>query len=208
MYLRRSHFLITSGILLTFVVGNALGEVQNSTINFASNSLRNESPQEGDKASVSYRTDTNCWLGLQPLASTRADVERLLGVPTNSAGRTFIYEYKADKVHVIYSEGTCDLSENGRWNVPSGTVLRLKVFPQHLVTMGELKFKRSRFLRAREVHPQDWIHYINQRDGVTVDVQTRGKTEEVMSVVYEPSAAQRALRCVTERRTGRRFDLN
>jgi hypothetical protein len=58
-----------------------------------------------------------------------------------------------------------------------------------------LKFDRSKYNRFREAHPENWVHYYNIEEGITIDAEIRGGREEVMSVVYEPSSAQKHLRC-------------
>ena len=143
-----------------------------------------------------YATDVNVWRGIKPLTSTRADVERILGVPTDSLRQTFMYEKSTDKINVLYSGPACEQTEIGRWNVPENTVLKVKVIPQRTLLIKALKFDRSKYKRIREAHPENWVHYFNLEEGITIDVEIRGGREEVMSLVYEPSSKQKSLRCV------------
>lgn len=74
----------------------------------------------------------NVWRGLMPLSSRRDEVERLLGPPRDSIGQTYIYETQVERVDVSYSEGACKTKERGQWNVPTGTVLRIRVYPRKI----------------------------------------------------------------------------
>jgi len=74
--------------------------------------------------STSANGQTNTWRGLTPLKSTIADVEKVLGLPTESKFK-YAYEYKlgAEYVTVNYSEKRCDSG----WDVAHDTVLDFKV---------------------------------------------------------------------------------
>jgi hypothetical protein len=90
------------------------------------------------------------WLGITPLKSTRADVERLLGVPVGG-----IYHYRNEIVSVEYAQFPCGYKNPPGWpeappgwNVPQGTVvairvslgnkpIRLLVFPLILASLRE-----------------------------------------------------------------------
>jgi hypothetical protein len=162
--------------------------------------------RSASECELPYPTDRNSWHGIEPLISSRAEVERLLGSPTTVLDRTFIYKYKSDKVHVLYSGLACQPTEAGEWNVPRDTVLMLKVYPQGTLLVKDLKFDRSRYIRAKETHPENWVHYVNQADGITVDAQIRGRREEVISFIYEPNRRQAKLRCQKNAKTTSRLE--
>jgi hypothetical protein len=59
------------------------------------------------------------WRGLVPLVSTRADVERLLGLPVEPCRiNVCYYETKGDYVSVKYSTEPCGNDESGNYVVP------------------------------------------------------------------------------------------
>jgi hypothetical protein len=66
---------------------------------------------------------TNAWNGLQPLRSTRADVEAKYGKPLDDDRWRVHYANNDEKIDVVYSQKPCDAG----WSVPIGTVLRLEV---------------------------------------------------------------------------------
>ena len=147
------------------------------------------------EATKHMTSNRNGWRGIMPLRSVRRDVERLLGGPTNSLGETYIYESKAERVHVLYAQAPCENTEVGKWNVPVDTVLKLTVYPQRTILVRDLHLSRASYPRTPEAHPENWVHYINDKDGVTVNAMISLGREKVMSFVYEPSKKQERLRC-------------
>lgn len=193
-YVTENHLFETSARSGTFDDSYSLSEMASKSSGLTIN---------GEKVSwgaarhsrLRYATDTNMWRGIRPLVSTRAQVERLLGAPTDSLEQTFMYENGSDKINVLYSRAVCEQTEAGRWNVPKDTVLKVKVIPQRILLIRALKFDRSKYQRIREAHPENWVHYINLDQGITIDAEIRGGREEVMSLVYEPSSRQKSIRC-------------
>lgn len=152
-----------------------------------------------DRRTFQYTTNSNSWHGITPLVSSRVEVELFLGKPIDSLRRTFIYENKTDKVRVLYSSSVCEQTEVGNWKVAKDTVLKLEVYPQKTLLVKTLNLDRSKFKRIRDAHPENWIHYFNLDDGISVDAQIRGGREEVMNLTYEPSSRQKDLRCSEKR---------
>ena len=78
----------------------------------------------------------NTWRGIQPLFSTRDDVERVLGKPKQqSLNDDYVYETAEERIGVLYSERPCEPSVVGNWDSPSNTVLRITVIPQKLFSL-------------------------------------------------------------------------
>jgi hypothetical protein len=87
---------------------------------------------------------TNSWKGLVPLHSTRRDVESRFGKP-NPERLKYLNEYKVgdDTFQVEYSGKPCDEG----WDVPVGTVLRLRVADHDQINKSseDLKLDEKRF---------------------------------------------------------------
>ena len=126
------------------------------------------------------------WRGIQPLQSTRIEVERIFGKP-NRAGSTSLYETATELVEVRYSTGPCKGAVLG-WNVPADTVLELRVSPKKPETVT---IDPSRFAAAVG-HVGDPYH-VNVQDGLAYKLLPNGDT---YSVVYFPSKPQNRLRCL------------
>src|SRR5258708_4495161 len=105
---------------------------------------------------------SNEWKGLVPLHSTRADVERLLGVPTLSYGSVYRYETKNDLADILFSAGACELSGVEKWNVPSNVIISMQVAPKGNISFDSLHLDRKKYFRFREAHPDNWVQYWNE----------------------------------------------
>jgi hypothetical protein len=138
---------------------------------------------------------SNTWNGLVPLGSTRAEVEQLLGTPKMSHGFVHTYETKDDRVDVLYSAGTCALSGVEKWNVPSDVVISMQVNPRRTISFDSLHLDSKKYFRFREAHPDNWVQYWSEADGIFVHTIFYDKNEEVYFIEYRPTAKQRNLRC-------------
>ena len=136
------------------------------------------------------------WHGLVPLHSTRADVERLLGVPKATRGVAATYETKNERILVFYSTGPCKERSSEDWDVPADTVLSITVHPNGKLLVNDLKLDRTKYERIPDYHAQGVVYYFNKEEGVRVSARVLEREgENVDSITYEPSAKDSYLRC-------------
>lgn len=131
------------------------------------------------------------WRGIAPLRSTRADVERLLGSPTEPHG--FTYETSNERVTVLYSGGLCGKAGSEVWNVPRDTVTSITVQPKTKLLVSDLQLDRSKYKKVSDPLIADVVYYSNVEEGV--NVETRAYEEVVISITYTPAAKDDYLRC-------------
>lgn len=127
------------------------------------------------------------WRGIVPLHSTRSDVERLIGPPMRPGGIT--YDLRTERVNVGYSHGGCEKGEE--WNVASGTVTMITVYPQTKVMLSDLKIDLNRFQKFLDPHIGDSI-FANEAEGMSLRTAPNG---EVISIQYFPQTKDNHLRC-------------
>ena len=129
------------------------------------------------------------WRGIVPLHSTRGDVERLLGPGTNECKCA----YYLDDVNVFlqYSSGDCKSGGSGGWNIPADTVIRFTVVPKPRPRLSDLKINESKFRRMENGHLRDVVRYVNEEQGLLIEVY-EGMVNEL---VYFPNAKDEHLRC-------------
>src|SRR3712207_4281265 len=68
--------------------------------------------------------------GLRPIASTRADVERVLGTPherSEEDGDVLSYTFRRESVRITCASGPEFKWGPGTWRAPEGTVLEVEV---------------------------------------------------------------------------------
>lgn len=134
-----------------------------------------------------WSVDAKGWRGIVPLHSDRAEVERLLGVPTGEC--KCFYETGSETVRVEYAKAPCAGYPSG-WNVAADKVLTLEVRPKQPVKFTDLKLIESKFYKAAD---DTFTRYYSSRaEGVEYTVSSDGMVHKVS---YIPSSADSALRC-------------
>ena len=134
------------------------------------------------------------WRGIEPLHSTRADVERILG-PTviRCSKSSCIYDLGDETAFILYAtDSTCkDNDATHRWRVPVGTVIEIGIHFKENIPLSRLGLDLSTF---EEVHDQElpgWIYYVNLEEGVRIE----GGLETASGITYFQSAKDNQLRC-------------
>src|SRR5215213_1897008 len=144
---------------------------------------------------VIVHPQANCWRGIVPLRSTRADVEKLLGqpVPESKALDAATYKTESERVFVLYSTGPCDVKPSNGWNVPRGTVISISVEPNVKPKFADLKLDASQYEKIRDPEVLDFTYYTNKKEGVSIEVNT---SEGVVTTFrYSPMSEDHHLRC-------------
>ena len=134
------------------------------------------------------------WRGIEPLHSTRADVERLLGSKVvRCGGSACIYDFGEESVFVLYAtDSNCKNDDaTTAWKVPVGTVIEIGVHFKEDKLLSELPFDLSKFQRVEDEHLPGWIYYVNVDEGVRVE----GGLKTASSVTYFQSAKDNNLSC-------------
>jgi len=139
---------------------------------------------------------SNVWNGIVPLKSTRADVEKLLGLPPqdNKGKDAAIYKTKDGKVFVLYSTGPCKIKPSRGWNVPESTVISVSVYPDAGPKFAELKLDIRKFEKRPDPEALNEIHYLDEIDGIGLTVDTAADGE-VTRFSYFPESKYNYLRC-------------
>lgn len=126
------------------------------------------------------------WRGVIPLLSTRADVERLIGEPGQSATDEATFRTAHGLVQVEYATAPCKGRVPG-WDVPAGTVLQI-----HLAPSREERFTPEEGKHVKAYDHTAGTNYVSIEEGVKYKVLPDGS---VSSVSYIPSKSDSGLRC-------------
>lgn len=131
------------------------------------------------------------WRGIVPLRSTRADVERLLGPPAKPEKYAEVYDLEEEAIFIEYSSGPCRKERKGGYNVPSGTVVQLRISLRVKPRFSELQIDESKYEKNADPELPGLLHYVNREEGIAYQVQ-EGK---VTSTNYFPAAKDGHLSC-------------
>ena len=108
------------------------------------------------------------WRGIEPLKSTRADVERLLGEPTQH-GR---YQFDKERAYIDHAgTGPCASINQCLCNVPEGTVISIYVELEVEMSFSGLKLNKRNYTRVTSRRSPTIATYSNEKIGIiyTVD---------------------------------------
>lgn len=133
---------------------------------------------------ISAATQAQGWRGIVPLHSTRADVERLFGLPNPQDG---FYDFKNESVEFRYSDGPC---VNGL-DIPRDTVIDIRVVPKRDLRLSKLQFGISNFKKVKDEELPGFYSYTSEKKGITIT------TSEgiVVDIIYGWTKKDRTLLC-------------
>lgn len=141
--------------------------------------------------------------GIVPLKSTRADVERLFGLP-RSADQSAYY-FRNEIVSIQYAKYGCNppprvegwpIPPLEGWQVPPDTVLVVRVNLRKQIPLKNLAVDLNTFKKVRG-DPDVASHflYVDDERGLTINLNGDGAAEIVRGYIYEPEAKYKDLRC-------------
>jgi hypothetical protein len=134
------------------------------------------------------------WRGIEPLHSTRADVERILGPKVvRCGGSACIYELEQEIAFVLYaSDSSCkNDSAESAWMVPIGTVIEIGIHFKKDKPLSDLEFDIAKFEKVEDKHIRGLIYYVNVDEGLRVE----GGSISARGVTYFQSSKDNYLRC-------------
>jgi hypothetical protein len=132
------------------------------------------------------------WRGIEPLHSTRADVERLLGRPTDDkTPYIWIYDSPEEQALVYFSPGVpCEEGLPDGWRVPKNTVVGVDVYPHVRRKTSEVLTAGKEYDTVQAVHtPTRW--YNDPDEGITFTVQD----DRVSQMSYGPAGKEKNYKC-------------
>jgi hypothetical protein len=152
---------------------------------------------------LSGPNQTEGYKGIVPVKSSRADVERLFGTPTDQERQ--IYYFQNEIVRFQYSNYACTQPPVVKgwptpplegWNVPPNTVLVIRVNFRKQVPLSSLGIDLKSFKKVRgDRDVASHFQYVDEEAGLTIDLNGDGTTETVRGLIYEPAAKYKSLRC-------------
>ena len=133
------------------------------------------------------------WRGIEPLHSTRADVERLLGRPTDDkTPYMWIYDSPEERARVYFSPGLpCEEGLPDGWRVPKNTVVGIDVYLDVPRKMSEVLTAGKEYETVQAAHIAGVMWYTDSDEGITFTVENN----EVQHIGYGPSGKEKNYKC-------------
>ena len=130
------------------------------------------------------------WRGIEPLHSTRADVERLLGPSIDKSPYTSTYDFPEERVSISFSSGVCEEGLPGGWKLPKDTVVQISIDLKAEKKIAEFLTPGKEYEQIRAAHTQH-VYYIDSAEGITFQVWDG----LVQNMMYGPSAKDKGYSC-------------
>ena len=131
------------------------------------------------------------WRGIEPLHSTRADVERLLGPPGKKEPGTWIYDFPEERALIEFSSGEpCVEGLPYGLKLPKDIVLEIQIYPRVEKKMEEVLTPGKEYEDIHAAHTQH-IYYFDSDEGIQFTVWGG----IVQSITYGPTAKDKDYSC-------------
>src|SRR5215217_3634411 len=133
------------------------------------------------------------WRGLEPLHSTRADVERLFGHPIDDKyPYEWRYDFPEERASIRFSSGEpCEEGLPGGWKLPKDIVLEIEIYPRVEKKMEEALTPGKEYEDIHAAHTPH-VYYVDSEEGITFTVGGEGT---VQSITYGPTAKDKDYSC-------------
>jgi hypothetical protein len=129
------------------------------------------------------------WKGIVPLHSTRADVQKILGEPTQEDSG---YEIDGDRVEINYSAQGCQDGLPGGWKVPTDTVVSISVLSTKETKLADVLGAGKKYDQIYAVHTPR-VDYVDVQEGVRYTTDGDDLVREVTYLATD--ADDKKLRC-------------
>jgi len=133
------------------------------------------------------------WRGIEPLHSTRADVLRLLGTPTDDKSPyEWKYEFPGEWAIISFSTGApCKEGLPQGWKLPKDIVINIDVQPSAPKKISEVLTSGKEYDRVQTVHTPGLNYYIDPEEGIRFTDQNG----YVSSITYGPTIKDKDYTC-------------
>lgn len=128
------------------------------------------------------------WRGIEPLHSSRADVERLLGPPNYQGTR---YDFPEETGSIEYAVDGCKEGLPGGWNVPKDIVIKIEIYLKSPRETNDVLIPGKEY---EEIYGSDlpgYKEYIDNEEGI----RFFSDNGVVHHLEYIPAAKDKGLSC-------------
>ena len=143
---------------------------------------------------------TGDWQRIVPLHSSRKDVEKLLGSPSEVLTNSVLYRTKDEVVIIFYSNGSPCGTKGSQWRVPRDTVERISVTLNRGLPLSQFNIDEVKYKRKLGGHRSEDLYYVSEEKGEVLRVFNG----EILDLNYGPRTSDKDLMCP---RSGKRIKL-
>ena len=135
------------------------------------------------------------WCVIQPLVTTRNEVDALLGRPTSGADNFFSYDTKDEHISVWFGNGKPNQADPCKWKVEKNIVFVYIVAPKNKLLLSEADIDLTQFKKENDFHGVNSFYYHNEDSGITISTRIRAGEEVIESIHRDPKLVDRQKFC-------------
>lgn len=135
------------------------------------------------------------WCLIQPLVTTRGEVDALLGQPTSGTDNFWIYDTKDDHISVWFGGGNPNPADPCKWKVEKNVVFIYIVAPKNKLLLSKADFDLTKFKKENDFHGVNSFYYYDKVNGITISTRLRDEEEIVESIHRDPKLVDREKFC-------------
>lgn len=135
------------------------------------------------------------WCSIQPLVTTRAEVDALLGPPTSGTGYILSYDTKDDHITMWFGGAKPNKSDPCKWKVGENTVFGYVVAPKHKLLVSEVNIDLNKFKKEKDPESDRAFYYYDDVNGTTISTRIRDGEEVLESIHRDPKLIERQKHC-------------
>lgn len=119
--------------------------------------------------SITYSSEAKEWKGIKPLFSTKTEVEKILGVPSETNRFRSIYNFDTEDIYIVFAEDDDSNYECVR-QTKAGTVLLIKITPKKKLKLSDLETDLSKLRPLKPPVPTNFGYnsYIDEENGLII----------------------------------------
>ena len=137
------------------------------------------------------------WCLIQPLVTTRDEVDALLGRPTSGTDTDnfFSYDTKDEHISVWFGGAKPNPADPCKWKVEKNTAFVYIVAPKNKLLLSEADIDLTKFKKENDFHGVNSFYYYDEVNGTTLSTRIRDGGEVIESVDRNPKLVDRQKFC-------------
>jgi hypothetical protein len=131
------------------------------------------------------------WRGIEPLHSTRADVERLFGLPVDKVAGMWVYDFPEERAFISFSSGEpCEEGLPYGTKLPKDIVLSINTYPTIEKKIADVLTPGKEYEQIPSAHTPH-INYVDSDEGI----RFTASGDFLHSITYGATAKEKDYSC-------------
>ena len=135
------------------------------------------------------------WWSITPLATTRAEVDALLGAPTSGSGYILGYDTQDAHFTIWFGGAKSNPEDTCKWHVKENIVFNYLFAPKQKLLLSSTDIDLSGFKKEKDRESDRVFYYFDENNGTTISTRIVDGQEVVESIHRDPKLVERRKYC-------------